>query len=109
MNIQRRSFLAGILSIGATPAIVKAGSLMKIWVPPSARSERKIIIANRGVSDVGFNLEADCPLYDHQVAVLDWKSQSGKGSWRPGSYEQAIGRLRRETGEGVWTKVRYSR
>lgn len=30
----RRLFLAGAVSALAAPAIVRAGSLMKIWVPP---------------------------------------------------------------------------
>lgn len=31
--MQRRSFLSGIIAAAAAPAIVKAGSLMPIWVP----------------------------------------------------------------------------
>ncbi len=31
--MQRRSFLAGVLAAGAAPAIVKADSIMKLWVP----------------------------------------------------------------------------
>jgi hypothetical protein len=34
MNLQRRFFLGGILALPAAPAIVRAESLMKIWVPP---------------------------------------------------------------------------
>ena len=30
----RRGFLLGMLALGATPAIVRAESLMRIWVPP---------------------------------------------------------------------------
>ena len=30
----RRNFLRGILALGAAPAIVRASSLMPIWVPP---------------------------------------------------------------------------
>jgi hypothetical protein len=30
----RRSFLAGLLAAAAAPAIVRAESLMKLWVPP---------------------------------------------------------------------------
>lgn len=32
--MNRRGFLTGILALGAAPAIVRAESLMKIWVPP---------------------------------------------------------------------------
>lgn len=39
MNIQRRSFLGGILALSAAPAIVRAESLMKIWVPPAPEIE----------------------------------------------------------------------
>ena len=35
--MQRRSFLASILTAGAAPAIIKADSLMKLWVPPARR------------------------------------------------------------------------
>ena len=37
MTIARRSFLAGILGAAAAPAIVKAESLMKLWVPPQPK------------------------------------------------------------------------
>ncbi len=30
----RRGFLLGMLALGAAPAIVRAESLMRIWVPP---------------------------------------------------------------------------
>ena len=30
----RRGFLTGILALGAAPAIVRAESLMRLWVPP---------------------------------------------------------------------------
>jgi len=33
MNITRRSLIAGIFGAAAAPAIVRAESLMKIWVP----------------------------------------------------------------------------
>jgi len=32
--VSRRGFLTGILALGAAPAIVRAESLMRIWVPP---------------------------------------------------------------------------
>jgi len=32
--MNRRGFLQSILAIGAAPAIVRAESLMKLWVPP---------------------------------------------------------------------------
>jgi hypothetical protein len=31
--MQRRSFLAGMLAVAAAPAIVRASSLMPLWVP----------------------------------------------------------------------------
>jgi hypothetical protein len=34
MSITRRGFLTGMLALGAAPAIVRAASLMPIWVPP---------------------------------------------------------------------------
>ncbi len=34
MNLTRRGFLKTCLAFGAAPAIVKAESLMKLWVPP---------------------------------------------------------------------------
>ena len=30
----RRGFLTGMLALGAAPAIVRAESLMRLWVPP---------------------------------------------------------------------------
>jgi hypothetical protein len=35
--MRRRSFLAGLLAGAAAPAIVRAESLMKLWVPPAPR------------------------------------------------------------------------
>lgn len=32
--VTRRGFLTGMLALGAAPAIVRAESLMRIWVPP---------------------------------------------------------------------------
>lgn len=32
--VSRRGFLTGMLALGAAPAIVRAESLMRIWVPP---------------------------------------------------------------------------
>ena len=33
MIVTRRGFLTGMLALGATPAIVRASSLMSLWVP----------------------------------------------------------------------------
>jgi len=32
--VSRRGFLTGMLALGAAPAIVRAESLMRLWVPP---------------------------------------------------------------------------
>ena len=32
--VSRRGFLTGMLALGAAPAIVRAASLMRLWVPP---------------------------------------------------------------------------
>jgi len=54
--VQRGSFLAGILAGAAAPAIVRASSLMKIWVPP------------RGIARVGDLVwDASLPLVDGAV------------------------------------------
>lgn len=34
MIITRRGFLTSMLALGAAPAIVRAESLMRLWVPP---------------------------------------------------------------------------
>jgi len=34
--VSRRGFLTGMLALGAAPAIVRAESLMRLWVPPQA-------------------------------------------------------------------------
>lgn len=48
MNLQRRSFIGGILALAAAPAIVRPESLMKIWVPP----EREIEVTKLGPYDI---------------------------------------------------------
>ncbi len=37
MGVTRRLFLGGILASATAPAIVRASSLMPIWVPPAPR------------------------------------------------------------------------
>lgn len=34
LNLTRRGFLGSMLALGAAPAVVRAESLMKLWVPP---------------------------------------------------------------------------
>ncbi len=55
--MNRRGFLSAILAAGAAPAIVRAESLMKIFVPP----ERKIIqpIGIERYYDVGADFDGD--------------------------------------------------
>lgn len=50
--IQRRSFLGSILALAAAPSIVRASSLMPLWVPPKA------IIWGDGVHDDAAGLAA---------------------------------------------------
>lgn len=38
MSISRRQFLGGLLGLAAAPAIVRADSLMRIWVPKNYMS-----------------------------------------------------------------------
>lgn len=44
----RRNFLRGMLALGAAPAIVRASSLMPIWVPPAPSL---LTLAGDGVTD----------------------------------------------------------
>lgn len=46
----RRGFLAGILAMGAAPAIVRAENLMKLWTPPK-------IILDRGMTRAIFHVD----------------------------------------------------
>lgn len=59
--MQRRSFIAGILGAAAAPAIVKADSLMKLWVP------EKIIWHRRGIA----RNEAWCIEFDSPGGPID--------------------------------------
>ncbi len=52
--MNRRGFLGAILAAAAAPAIVKAESLMKIWVPP----EPKILLPDFGMGDGDFTVES---------------------------------------------------
>lgn len=51
--MNRRGFLTSILALGAAPAIVRAESLMKLWVPP-----QEIWVPNgiRSIADGNFHL-----------------------------------------------------
>ena len=57
--MNRRGFLGSILALGAAPAIVRAESLMTLWVPSQevveldyiAALERSIAIASRSLCD----------------------------------------------------------
>lgn len=114
-ELSRRGFLGAILAAGAAPAIVKAESLMKVFVPPV-----KVLIANRSVSDVPIGLgktlyTGEIGRYEGFRVVYDeltYYPETGltfptedqireihvgrNGSWKLGSYSQAMGRIRRE-------------
>ena len=66
--MKRRSFLSSILAAGMAPAIVKASSIMKIWVPP----EREIYM---GVDLVKWG--------DEDFTIESWMYPNGKiTDWR---------------------------
>lgn len=51
----RRGFLAAMLAASAAPAIVRAGSLMPIWVPPQG-----LVLLSSGLGDVrSFSMHGD--------------------------------------------------
>jgi hypothetical protein len=62
--MNRRSLLLGIGAALSAPAIVKAESLMKLWVPPKA----KLIDLNSIAASTG-------KLYDKHGKIVGWWSQ----------------------------------
>lgn len=65
-NLSRRGFLGGILALGAAPAIIKAESLMKLYVPP------KLILWGDGIHDDTRALQA--AINGEEVIVKDMAS-----------------------------------
>ena len=83
----RRGFLTGILALGAAPAIVRAESLMRLWVPPQelvtldmlrqvkaellanvGHPADKFIFVDYGPYDMTTILEAEM-LGDHRIVI----------------------------------------
>lgn len=52
MTVTRRGFLTGMLALGAAPAIVRAESLMRLWVPP----QRNVLVGYDLSQTVGGDL-----------------------------------------------------
>jgi len=71
MNITRRSLIAGIFGAAAAPAIVRAESLMKIWVP----TQGVVRVVGRGEYTVRQWTEDKYGrlLYADEIATVPWK------------------------------------
>lgn len=53
----RRGFLTGILALGAAPAIVRAESLMRLWVPP-----QELLVADWTLDDRYYRGNVEQPI-----------------------------------------------
>lgn len=91
--IARRSFLAGILAAGAAPAIVRASSVMKLWVPPEPVWE---FFSTSFTCDVSLPLSGDGWVYE----LL---APAGHTVWSAG-----IARYERQTQRETNAKVRLA-
>lgn len=68
MTTSRRAFLLGAASLLAAPAVVKASSLMPLWVPP------KPVFAPIVVNLEGY-------LYEGKTIVGKWAQKNGRVRW----------------------------
>ena len=73
--MQRRSFLAGIFAGAAAPAIVRASSLMKIWVPPQevlTLDGPEWFYANRQGEDIAAVMSKAQQAIDELCGIRPW-------------------------------------
>ena len=91
--MQRRSFLAGILAGATAPAIVRASSLMKIWVPPQEIVRLGDVAWDFGSGD--FTTELWYRRRSNgDVEVIDWRVREVDGATE---YARAMDEMLRKT------------
>lgn len=93
--MNRRGFLGGLIGVVAAPAVVRAESLMKIWVPPSN------VVLPLSVADRIAMFQGE--LLRHAIPVKAWEDAAmfGTGVAIP-HYEGGVIKFRRVSPFGLF-------